>query len=421
MKKRSLNYRVRYAFVLICCSLSVFQFACDSEGAGGTGIELVPIADTQAVLTNGYLSVDLKDSGVLHDNRISPDGILPNRRIYAGSVLGLWVAGSQNGTRSNVMSGILVGPDKFQMSPTIADGGGLFIVNKVDFLNGYEKWPSQFGAPAYPDGSPKMLGDVMGWSAFKSAATSGSSGSSFLDLNVVVNPYLFENEELKSTLFVRYTISNHSSVAIDNLHIGFGGDVDLFWSDPTNPPCGPSNHRWNHTGYNSVKDFTFTYAKPDPSDGNIPSECYGTLVGYSIVGSESANGLMASVLAHPVLTRSSEESFEAFQESKIKTPLQVLYALQGLSSEGASMINPSTGEVTTFAYTGNPLTEVGWVDTRKDVRSLQSISPITLAPGETVVTTVAIFTAVSPTFEQGYSDLASLYDLILTRRNLWDK
>lgn len=84
------------------------------------------------------------------------------------------------------------------------------------------------------------------------------------------------------------------------------------------------------------------------------------------------------------------------------------------------MIDPTTGEPTAFAFTGNPVTGTGWVDTRNEVRSLLSLAPISLAPCETVEFIVPIFTTISPSFEQGYEDLATLYDKVMSLRSTWD-
>jgi hypothetical protein len=413
------NFQVRQLVLSICCLLTVFQTACDSKNVDPLD-QLFPVSESEVSLSNGRLSVRLKDSGVLQSIRLIPDESQPNRKISIGNTLGLWVAGDQNGTKSNISAPIASAVDNFELKGPVADGGGLYIVSKNEFLAGYDSWPSEYGAPTHPNGSPKMFGDEMAWGAFWAASNSGITTNSFSDLKVAATAYVFNDDDLKGSLFVRYEISNESPVPMENLHIGFGGDVDLFWSDPANPPCGQLNPSWNQSGYNLVKNFSYTYSKPEPSDGDLPSGCYGALVGYSIVGSNSYGGFPTSMLAHRILTRTPEVPFQSFNETEIKSPNHVLLALQGLSSLGEPMISPATGETTAFAYTGNPVTGAGWVDSRKDVRSLQSISPISLAPGETVVTIVAIFTTVSSSFEEGFEGISAAYDNVMRQRSTWD-
>ena len=426
MKRSALGFQKRNWVLFLTCLLLSFQSACDSDVLDDHKIELLPVSPTNLALSNGPNSVTMLGNGIFQRLGLIPNAAKPNRVVAVDGSYGLWVAGTQNGTKSNVMTPLFGGRiDGFELKPSIADGGGLFYVDKTDFQTGFKSWPADLGAPTSPDGSPKMNGDVMAWGSFSSASTTGSSGNSFSGLHIVVNPYMFEGVDLKSTLFIRFEISNESSSPIENLHLGFGGDIDLYLRDtadpnPLNGVCGQFKTHWNNTGYDLNRNYSYTYVKPDPADGDIPPECYGTLVGYSIVGSTSTNGLMTPALAHTVVKRWEEEPFEAYQESKIRTPSQVLFALQGLSSEGMPMVSPATGEITKFAYSGNPIMETGWVDYRNDVRSLQSISPFTLAPGEKVVTIVIVFTVGSPTFEQGIADLSAQFDKTMALRGMWD-
>ena len=421
MNNTFFTLRSRNHLRLLCFVIIVFVSACDSDNMKDYRRELIPLSETEVIITNGNLSVTMKKTGVLESVRYVADPLEPNVGISIASSLGLWVAGMQNGTvRSNIMALVANAIDNFQLQQPDLENHGLYFVTKDGFEDEFENWTSIISAPTYPDGRPKMMGDVMAWGTFAPFSKSSNLEYSFSDLLVGVTAYMFNDVELKSTLFVRYEIFNQSQDIIENLHLGFGGDVDLGLFEPTAIVCGRVNASSNLTGYDRERNVSYTYIKPDLIDGELPGTCYGALTGYSIMGFNSGNGTQASALAHRVLTKEAMEPFGAFSTTGILVPYHVLHALQGLSPEGAPMIDPSTGEVTSFAYTGNPLTETGWVDTRKDVRSLLSISPITLAPGEKVITTVAIFTAVSPSFEQGYADLSTLFDRIMSQRNKWD-
>lgn len=411
---------MRLAFLSL---LLVMQPACDSSNEGPV-VTLLPSSTEDVVLSNDVISMTLNRSGQLRSISMLPDVSQPNRRVNISNNLGMWVAGEQNGVRANVMSYLLVGPSSFQIGSDTLDGSGLYLIDAEEYSLGFDTWPLASGAPHYSDGSPKMLGDVMAWGAFNSVSDASVPESSLSGLQVVAIPYLFRKDGLHNTIFVRYKLTNLSSISIENLHSGFGGDIDLFLSDTDMEPieglCGRFNSRWNNTGYDLENHFSYTYVKPDPIDGNIPEECYGTFVGYSILGSTTANGLVSPMLASRILTRGPEESYEAFQEHHITAPQRVLYALQGLSFNGLPMINPVTNIPTAFAFSGNPIDETGWLDMRRDTRSLQSIAPFSLGPGETATTTVAIFTVASPTFEQGFDDMSTLFQSILSKRNTWD-
>jgi hypothetical protein len=235
--------------------------------------------------------------------------------------------------------------------------------------------------------------------------------------------FVFEGSALKQVLFLRYDISNESNVPVSNLYLGFGADIDLWWWDLALGTVACGNLSWasNQTGYNLAKNYSYTYVKPDSSDdGALRSGCYGALIGYSILDMYSEGGLSQPKLAHRILTRSHEEPIFDFAEAEINNAEQVKYALQGLSATGGAMVDPVTGENTAFAYTGDPFSGTGWLDSRKDVRSLQSIMPFDLMPGETRVMTVAVFTTLSDSFKEGFFELEATFDEVLRQREKWD-
>src|SRR5690606_26581214 len=57
-------------------------------------------------------------------------------------------------------------------------------------------------------------------------------------------------------------------------------------------------------------------------------------------------------------------------------------------------VNPETGEVTTFAVSGDPVTQTGWVDeSAADRRFMMSAGPFTMAPGDTQEVVAAVIVA----------------------------
>lgn len=402
------------------CLLVFTIGGCDS--AKLEPLQLLPSSSTEVVLTNGQLTAKLSKTGGLQSLSIDfgDSSPTPSRIAHVGSSVGLWLAGTQKGIKSNVGSDMLtLTLDKFEVQGQNQEGYGLYAVNKKEFELGYDVWPSDFGAPTYVDGSPKMLGDAMVWGVFGGISTSTNS---FSEIRVVKTAYMFDDSELKNTVFVKYEISNLSSSSIEQLHLGFGADMDLNWSGflSSDPPCGRQTPGWNYTGYNLDRNYSFTYMKPDSSDGSLRSDCYGILSGYTILGSSSDIGFSGPFLAHRVLTKSGQVPFEMFSAGKIQTPSQVLFALQGLSSEGAPMIDPTTGEPTHFAFTGDPVSETGWIDRRNEVRSLLSIAPVSLAPGESMEIIIPIFTTISSSFEEGFEDMPKQFDRIMAQRSRWD-
>ena len=65
-------------------------------------------------------------------------------------------------------------------------------------------------------------------------------------------------------------------------------------------------------------------------------------------------------------------------------PRKAYYNFQGIRRDGTVWINPTTNQVTKFAFSGDPYTQTGWVETDNgDRRFLMSCGPSTVNPGDT--------------------------------------
>src|SRR5207249_3760761 len=61
---------------------------------------------------------------------------------------------------------------------------------------------------------------------------------------------------------------------------------------------------------------------------------------------------------------------------------QTYNLMKGLNSDGTPIVNPVTGEVTTYQLSGDPVTGTGWLDTNPADRRFQlSSGPFRMAPG----------------------------------------
>jgi hypothetical protein len=85
------------------------------------------------------------------------------------------------------------------------------------------------------------------------------------------------------------------------------------------------------------------------------------------------------------------------------------------------MVDPTTGTPTKFAFTGDPISGSGWLDEdRRDIRSMQSIAPFDLAPGDVRSLTVVWLVATGQDLEDGLSLFREQFDYIMSRRDAWD-
>lgn len=109
-----------------------------------------------------------------------------------------------------------------------------------------------------------------------------------------------------------------------------------------------------------------------------------------------------------------------FGERDFDTPEQVLFALKGLSNHGAPMINPITGDETKFAFTGDPITQQGWLDSIAiDVRSLLSTAPFTLTAGEKKTVTIVWVVESGQDLAHALTNLKGKIDDIRNKEYLW--
>ncbi|MBS1519133.1 MAG: hypothetical protein JSS91_13690, partial [Bacteroidetes bacterium] len=85
---------------------------------------------------------------------------------------------------------------------------------------------------------------------------------------------------------------------------------------------------------------------------------------------------------------------------------EAYYNLQGIRRDGTPWINPLTNQVTTYAFSGNPITQTGWNQSEGDDRRfMQCSGPLTVNPGDTQSIVVAQVIA------RGSSNLESVKSL----------
>jgi len=410
----------RWVIDSVCLLIFITLVGCDGQ-SGDSGVVLNP--QSQLFLSNEVIESGIGSESQIVASTFVPDLPKPNESMVFIGIAGLWIGGFQNGGLNANIGGLpFVGLNQFEFLRPESEGGGLYKLTANEALQGIENWPVEDGAPSRPDGSPLMYGDVMIWGLFQPSIEPNRRTHNFSGLNVGMTSFTFQEGPLEKTLFFRYDLSNESKDPITDLHLGFGGDIDLAWRSRTSQEqaCNRPevNHNQNQNGYNAVKDYAFTYTKPHESDPDLAPECYGVVVGYTILDMESVGGLSQPMLAHRLLVRTKGP--QQFKTVEIKTPTQVLFALQGLSANGEPMVNPVTGEITRFAHTGDPVSETGWLDSRRDVRNLLSIAPFDLMPGETKTMTAVVFLAQAPSFAEVMPELENTFDSILDRRQQWD-
>ncbi len=254
----------------------------------------------------------------------------------------------------------------------------------------YAEWPSDLGAPANPDGSPQLTGDQTLWTVYNDAdPDAGNSVTSATPLGAEVQQTIFgfndPNGPLGNTVFMRFRIINKSSSTWQNAYVGL-------WSDPD--VGNPSD---DAVCSDSVRSLVICY-NGDNDDEPNPDNGYGAAppaVGYTFLEHSGSSPLRAFTY----FVNASVDS----TRGDPNTPLQAYNYLQGLDRYGSPTINPGTGTVSSYAFSGDPVTGNGWVDhDPRDKRVLLTTGPFNLTPGQSREIFAAVMVA------RGASNLASV-------------
>lgn len=183
------------------------------------------------------------------------------------------------------------------------------------------------------------------------------------EISIVNTLYGYLREDLKNTIFVNYEIRPLGPSNFDEMYCGFYSDSDIIIS--------PNNK----TGYDSDRGMSYTY---------VPSDTGKTYVsGFAFLRTPFAGPSQFGVTSHRIMRKNNYVN-PNFGEYTFTTPQQVIEALHGgLDNAGQPMVNPVLNEITQYAFTGDPVTGVGWLDDFGiDVRNLISSGPFSVLAGQ---------------------------------------
>ncbi len=246
-------------------------------------------------------------------------------------------------------------------------------------LADYQAGAMIHGAPAVsvqPDGSLNVLGDQMTWAVYNDAdpAHHDNRAGSTSPLGVEVQQTTFafnRTGALGNTIFIKYRIINKGSNTIDNMFVSQWSDPDL--GGFTDDLVGCDVSRSLGFVYNATNNDAIYLSTP-------PS------VGYDFFQGPKVGGAPLPM-----------SSFNKYINGTDPDNYTKTYNyMRGLAADGSVLINPVTGQPTTFFVSGDPVTGSGWLDTNPDDRRLMlSAGPFTMVPGDTQEVVAAIIVAQS--------------------------
>lgn len=401
---------IKVCLILILCTLN----NCDKNT---NPIKALPLDNGQAPIdttyhndfkldiTNFHISIDSASavhSAILFglDEPVGFNDYYINIIYLAGLWLGAYINGQAH---ANI---IWVGsyPQGNFIARCNSVRTGVFFIDPV-ILSCYDFTSLiRFGFPTDSHNIPRILGDVMCWSALETDTSVNTNifQDPIPDLHISQTLYIYTDSEFERLFFLRYEIENQGSAELNELYAGFYSDTDLLYYD-------------NATGYDSSRGLSYTYTS---YDSIFSTDSYVT--GFAFLETPIEDGSQISMGSHRIMRKNNYLNPE-FGERGINTPEQVLFALKGLDNFGNPMINPSTGKETKFAFTGDPITGTGWLDDIPiDVRSLSSTEAFSLKGGEKKTISIVWIVESGSNLSIALGNLKNKTDNIRNSRYLWE-
>ncbi len=271
--------------------------------------------------------------------------------------------------------------------------------NNVD----YAQWPGWLGAPLNELGDPRLLGDQTLWTSFTDAFVEERIEYNICPpLGAEIHLTAWGWETIDDLMFLRWKIINKSSDVWEDAYLGVWSDPDVFdanddltGSDSTlNLVYCFDKERWNGEVKNCI-GYALLETPTIPSPGDTAVVFGGELPGFR-------NAPVYS----PLILKHGRDGWGEMKYLSAETAQWIYNRLQALNYFGDSMIDPVTGSVSHWAYSGDPILESGWLDPLpSDRRMILSTGPVTISPGDTGAVTLVVLPV------QQVSSKAAIWDL----------
>jgi hypothetical protein len=301
---------------------------------------------------------------------------------YCVYTSGLWICAKVNGEIRVALGGYT---PEFRPGCIYPDGTydpdsdprhHVFKIAKGDTASpDYTGWPAGFGAPVDEDGKPLLVGSQTLWCVYHDANPmfhwAPEGGTAPLGIEVQQTAFASDWQvAFGKVVFVEFKMINRLANTLDSTYFGIFCDPDVggFLDDLIG--CDPALNLG--FGYNAT-NADLVYGAQPPCIGydivRCPLDDSGIELGMTAFRGYANGG-------DPM---SSSECYDC---------------LRGLALDGSPIIDPTTGNPTTFQMSGDPVQGTGWLDSDGDDRRfIMASGPFTMEPGDTQQVAVAIVAA----------------------------
>jgi hypothetical protein len=231
----------------------------------------------------------------------------------------------------------------------------------------YAEWPTEYGAPVDEFDNPLLIGDQTLWCVYNDAdpdvhiADEGSADNDPMGIEVQQLTFAFDwAGALGNVVFTKFLVINKCDQTLEDTYFAV-------WCDPD---VGAASD--DYVGCDTTLSVGFAYNATN-TDNLYAAQA--PCVGYDFfkgpIGDDGKELPMTSFNMYINATdpRAKDESYNY---------------MQGLDGDGDPVVNPLTGETTTFMFPGDPVANTGWLDSDPaDRRFMLNTGPFTMEPGDT--------------------------------------
>lgn len=250
----------------------------------------------------------------------------------------------------------------------------------------YAEWPVEHGAPVDAQGNPLIIGDQTLWAVYHdldaSRHNNGAGSTPPLGLEIQQTTFGFNlSGPLENVAFVKFLMINKGSNTLEDTYVSV-------WSDPD---LGGAGDDLVGCDVDLSLGYCYNATNRDNQYSSRPPAMGIDFFQGPIVPSEGDTAFVSGV-AVPGFRNLPMSSFNKYINGTDPNDASQTYSyMRGLTATGAPLVDPTTGEVTTYSVNGDPVTNTGWLDNSPaDRRLMLSSGPFTMAPGDTQEVVAAV-------------------------------
>jgi hypothetical protein len=290
---------------------------------------------------------------------------------------GLWVIGQAPSGElrtacAEYASEYLPGPINADGSPADPDDEAyrIYKINS-DGSGDWDVWPYDQGAPYVMDENgerqPQLIGDqTLFWVMNDADATTHANLFNTQPMGLEVQTQVFgynTSDPLGNVMFVKWIFINKSSTDYDSVYVAV-------WDDPDLGDAGD-----DLVGCDTTLGMGYCY------NGGPVDATYGTTppaLGFDFFKGPVVDGTPLPMTSFVYYWNGAPDPYGDPEDA-----LQTFNFMKGYASDGSEYTNDE-GVGSRFVFSGDPVTQSGWLDsTPADRRFLMSSGPFTLAAGDT--------------------------------------